>query len=135
MTREQILDDIRTILVETRGCDESEVVPEATLMFDIDLESIDFLEISFRMEEMFGFPYPTETLGTALGTACGDGEPRENVLKALGTLRDVFYLDIKPENMLGMNVLDRRQNLLNMLTVESLVIFVERMREAPLEDL
>ena len=68
-TRVTILEELKTIIVETRGCREDEVVETATLFGDLGLESIDFLEISFRMEESFGFPYPTDELGWIFNAA------------------------------------------------------------------
>ena len=61
--RAEVLETLTEIIVETRGVDEDEVVETATLFDALGLESIDFLEISFRMEEDFGFPFPTDDLG------------------------------------------------------------------------
>lgn len=55
MTREEILDQIREILVDALAVDEDEVVPEATLTGDLGAESIDILDITFKLEQEFGF--------------------------------------------------------------------------------
>ena len=50
-SREQILEKVREVLVDALGVDEDEVTPEATLMGDLGAESIDFLDIVFRLEK------------------------------------------------------------------------------------
>lgn len=55
MTRDEIYDKVRDVLVEALGVDEDEVTPEATLTGDLGAESIDFLDIVFQLEQVFGF--------------------------------------------------------------------------------
>ena len=62
MTREQILQEVVGVLVDALGVDEDEVKPDATLMADLGAESIDFLDIVFRMEKAFGIKIPREEL-------------------------------------------------------------------------
>ncbi len=62
MTREQILQEIQGVLVDALGVDDEEVTPDATLMADLGAESIDFLDIVFRMEKAFGIKIPREEL-------------------------------------------------------------------------
>lgn len=62
MTRDQILQEIQGVLVDALGVDEEEVTPDATLMADLGAESIDFLDIVFRMEKAFGIKIPREEL-------------------------------------------------------------------------
>jgi acyl carrier protein len=62
MTREQIFEEVRGVLVDALGVDEDEVTPESTLMADLGAESIDFLDIVFRMEKCFGIKIPREEL-------------------------------------------------------------------------
>ena len=50
MTRDEILKEIQEVLIDALGVDDDEVTPEATLMADLGAESIDFLDIVFRME-------------------------------------------------------------------------------------
>ncbi len=57
-TKEEIFDKIRTALVEALGVDEDEVTPEATLVGDLGAESIDFLDIVFRLEKAFDIKIP-----------------------------------------------------------------------------
>lgn len=58
MTQDEILAKVQEILVEALGVDEEEVQTEATLMGDLGAESIDFLDIVFRLEKAFGIKIP-----------------------------------------------------------------------------
>jgi len=62
MNREQVLEQVRTVMVDALGVDDDEVKPEATLMGDLGAESIDFLDIVFRLEKAFGIKIPREEL-------------------------------------------------------------------------
>ena len=126
-SREEILETLRTIIVETRGVDESEVVPEANLFNDLGLESIDFLEISFRMEESFGFPFPTDQLGELLG-GVSENSTREQIEDVLGKLKTEFHIPIKMEGLEGLDPLDPvkiRDQVLELFTVAALADFIE----------
>src|ERR1700729_3712816 len=47
-----------SVLVEALGVDEDDVRPSATLQGDLGAESIDFLDIVFRLEREFGIKIP-----------------------------------------------------------------------------
>jgi acyl carrier protein len=57
-TQEEIFEKIRTSLVDALGVDDDEVTPEATLVGDLGAESIDFLDIVFRLEKAFKISIP-----------------------------------------------------------------------------
>jgi len=57
-SKEEIFDKIKTCLVEALGVDEDEVTPDATLVGDLGAESIDFLDIVFRLEKTFNIKVP-----------------------------------------------------------------------------
>lgn len=52
-SEDEIFEKVREALVDALGVDDEEVVPEATLQGDLDAESIDFLDIVFRLEKSF----------------------------------------------------------------------------------
>ena len=52
-SNEEIFDKVREALVDALGVDDDEVTPQATLQGDLDAESIDFLDIVFRLEKAF----------------------------------------------------------------------------------
>lgn len=57
-TKDEVFEKIRDALVEALGVDEEEVTPEATLVGDLGAESIDFLDIVFRLEKAFDIKIP-----------------------------------------------------------------------------
>ncbi|HZT79436.1 MAG TPA: acyl carrier protein [Gemmataceae bacterium] len=57
-TQEEIYQKVSATLVEALNVDEDEVKPEATLQGDLGAESIDFLDIVFRLEREFGIKIP-----------------------------------------------------------------------------
>lgn len=62
MSRDEILQQVQEILVDALGVDDDEVTAEATLMGDLGAESIDFLDILFRLEKAFSMKIPREEL-------------------------------------------------------------------------
>ena len=62
MTREEMCEKVTETLVDALGVDEDEVTDDATLMGDLGAESIDFLDIMFRLEKAFGIKIPREEL-------------------------------------------------------------------------
>ncbi|MFZ2148418.1 MAG: acyl carrier protein [Sedimentisphaerales bacterium] len=62
MSRDEIMQQVQEVLVEALGVDDDEVASEATLMGDLGAESIDFLDIVFRLEKAFGIKIPREEL-------------------------------------------------------------------------
>jgi len=61
-TREEIFEEVKEVLADALGLDDDEVTAEATLMGDLGAESIDFLDIVFRLEKSFGIKIPREEL-------------------------------------------------------------------------
>lgn len=62
MSRDDIFQEVQEILVDALGVDDDEVTQEATLMGDLGAESIDFLDIVFRLEKAFSIKIPREEL-------------------------------------------------------------------------
>jgi len=58
MSREQILSKVQEVLTDALGVDADEVTPQATLQGDLGAESIDFLDIVFRLEKAFAIKIP-----------------------------------------------------------------------------
>ena len=67
MSREEIFQEVQEVLVDALGVDDDEVEAEATLMGDLGAESIDFLDIVFRLEKSFNLKIPREELFPAEG--------------------------------------------------------------------
>jgi acyl carrier protein len=57
-TYDEIFEKVQATLVDALGVDEDEVTHDATLQGDLGAESIDFLDIVFRLERNFGIKIP-----------------------------------------------------------------------------
>ena len=57
-SKEEVFEKVRESLVDALGVDDDEVTPEATLVGDLGAESIDFLDIVFRLEKSFDIKIP-----------------------------------------------------------------------------
>ena len=58
MSRDEIYTKVQAVLVDALGVDEEEVTPNAVIRDDLGAESIDFLDIMFRLEKAFGIKIP-----------------------------------------------------------------------------
>src|SRR6185295_12856753 len=56
--QDEIFSKVSATLVEALNVDEEDVKPDATLQGDLGAESIDFLDIVFRLEREFGIKIP-----------------------------------------------------------------------------
>jgi acyl carrier protein len=54
----EVFEKVKTCLVEALGVDDDEVTPEASIMGDLGAESIDWLDIVFRLERAFSIKIP-----------------------------------------------------------------------------
>jgi acyl carrier protein len=57
-SRDEIYSKVSATLVEALNVDEEEIKPTSTLQGDLGAESIDFLDIVFRLEREFGIKIP-----------------------------------------------------------------------------
>src|SRR4030066_830214 len=62
MSRDEIFKEVQGVLVDALGVDDDEVTTDASLTGDLGAESIDFLDIVFRLEKAFGIKIPREEL-------------------------------------------------------------------------
>jgi acyl carrier protein len=53
MSENEILDGLKPLLVEVLGVAPEKIFPESVLVADLGAESIDLLDLSFRIEETF----------------------------------------------------------------------------------
>ena len=58
LSQEEIYRRVSAALVESLNVDEEEITPGARLQGDLGAESIDFLDIVFRLERAFGIQIP-----------------------------------------------------------------------------
>lgn len=62
VTKDEVYKKVQTALVDALGVDEEEVTPQATMVGDLGAESIDFLDIVFKLEKAFGIEIPRKEL-------------------------------------------------------------------------
>jgi acyl carrier protein len=62
VTKDEVFQKVQAALVEALGVDEEEVTPQATMVGDLGAESIDFLDIVFKLEKSFGIEIPRKEL-------------------------------------------------------------------------
>ena len=61
-SQDEIFEKVKQTLVDALSVEEDEVTPEATLTGDLGAESIDFLDIVFRLEKQFDIKIPQDEL-------------------------------------------------------------------------
>ena len=121
-TKDEIFEKIQEALVEALGVDDDEVVPEATLVGDLGAESIDFLDIVFRLEKAFdikiprGELFPEDVLTNA--EYIEDGRVTEAGLAELRARMSFADLDEFAKNPVV-------QDFGNILTVADMCRFIE----------
>lgn len=85
---DEIFEKVQETLVDALGLDDDEVTPEATLIGDLGAESIDFLDIVFRLEKNFDIKIPRgelfpENLASADSGFVEDGKVTEGGIAQL----------------------------------------------------
>lgn len=83
MEEKEIYDKVAEAIAEALDVDKEEVAPDAILMDDLGAESIDFLDIIFRIENAFGIKIPRGGMQKDILEA--DGLKEEDMVVA-GTL-------------------------------------------------
>jgi len=129
MTRDEIGERVAQALVQALGVSRSDITPETSLAGDLEAESIDFLDVVFRLEKDFGIEigrgelFPQELLRDP--AMISNGRLTAEGVKAL---RDRFSFtdlsNLKP----GLSIDDLMNN---MLTVKLIVDYVEHKLKAP----
>lgn len=84
MSRDEVFSKVQETLVDALGVDDDEVTGEATLMGDLGAESIDFLDIVFRLEKTFNIKIPREELFPAESMLTNAEYVKEGRLTAKG---------------------------------------------------
>ena len=118
----EVFEKVRTCLVDALGVDDDEVTPEASITGDLGAESIDYLDILFRLEKTFGIKIPRgelfleDVLSNAQyvqdGKLTADGIAN---LKKRMPFADLTKFEADP----------RLANFVNLLTVQDLVNYVQ----------
>ncbi|MBQ7443954.1 MAG: acyl carrier protein [Bacteroidaceae bacterium] len=72
MTRQQIEEKVRNFLIEDLEIEPEKIAPDARLKADLDIDSLDFVDIVVIVERDFGFKIKPETMAgiTTLAEFC-----------------------------------------------------------------
>lgn len=62
MTRTEIEEKVKAFLIDDFEIDEEKIYPEARLKEDLDIDSLDFVDIIVIVDKYFGFKIKTEEL-------------------------------------------------------------------------
>jgi acyl carrier protein len=122
-TREEIFDKVQNTLVDALGVDAEEVKGESTLTGDLGAESIDFLDIGFRLEQAFGFKiaqgelFPDNVQQDPRYVKDGKVTP-EGLAALKGRLPHFNFVHLEKDPQLA--------KVAEIFTVDALVRFVER---------
>lgn len=129
MTREEIYQKVTETLVQALGVSRSEITPTTSLAGDLEAESIDFLDIVFRLEKEFGIEvargelFPQEMLRDS--SLVSNGKLTE---AGLAALRERFDFTDLSALRAGESV----QDLMNeLLTVNLIIDYVASKLGAP----
>jgi len=91
-TRDEVEETLKQILVDALGVEQDRIVPEASLVHDLGVESIDFLDIGFRVQQTFGVDLPNKAIQEkALNW--------RNMGALTGLLKDRYSVEITPEDL------------------------------------
>lgn len=121
-TRDEILEKVRETFEDALGVDADEVVMEATLSGDLGAESIDYLDITFRLEKGFDIKIPKGELFpdnlSADASFVSDGQVTESGIAELRERLPHADVDKFAED-------PSVENIQNLFTVEMVVNYIE----------
>lgn len=122
MKREEIYQKVADTLVQALGVGRSEITPTTSLAGDLEAESIDFLDIVFRLEKEFG-------IEVARGELFPQEMLRDPLLVSNGKLTGVGVIAIRERySFTDLSALQANENvrdLMNdLLTVNLIVDYV-----------
>lgn len=124
MTDEDIFAKVRTCVAETFAVDEKDVVLNSNLMNDFEAESLDLLDLVFRLEDAFDIQITRgEIENTVRGAMSNEEFEQDGMLtdKALEQLRVML-----PEAKYRINKGLRQQDIMSLFTVETFCNIVKR---------
>ena len=123
MSRDEVYEEVKEVLIDALGLDDDEVTPKSTLMGDLGAESIDFLDIVFRLEKAFDIKVPREELFPAEAVLNNPEFVSGGKLTEMGLaeLRDKMPHTDLTEFEKDPNV----NNIADLFTVDAIVNFVE----------
>lgn len=103
ITEERIIEELKKAIVETLRVDEKSITAESSLTKDLGAESLDFLDINYRLEQTFGIKMARHFILEHIedmfgeGTAIDEnGQLTEKAIELLSIRFGDQYADLKP---------------------------------------
>lgn len=103
ITEDRIIEELKKAIVETLRGDEKSITAESSLTKDLGAESLDFLDINYRLEQTFGIKMARHFILEHIedmfgeGTAIDEnGQLTEKAIKLLSIRFGDQYADLKP---------------------------------------
>ena len=107
ITEEKVFEELKKAIVETLRVDENEIKPETSLINDLGAESLDFLDINYRLEQAFGIKmarhFVLEHIEEMFGEGTAINEDGQLTEKAIQLLKIRFGEDM-PDLKPGMDM-------------------------------
>ena len=120
ITEEKVFEELKKAIVETLRVDESSITRESSLINDLGAESLDFLDINYRLEQAFGMKmarhFVLEHIEEMFGEGTAIDEDGRLTDKAIELLKIRFGNNM-PELQPGMDM----DEIPAMVTVQSMV--------------
>jgi acyl carrier protein len=121
-TQQEVYGKVRDVLVDALGVDADEVVTDAQLVSDLGAESIDFLDIAFRLEKAFGIKIEQ-------GELFPDNVLNDPKYVADGKITDVGLAELRKRlphaNLRQLEASRKVDDFSSVFTVDALVRFVQ----------
>jgi acyl carrier protein len=122
-TTEEIFDKVRETLVDALGVDDDEVTQNATLVGDLGAESIDFLDIVFRLEKNFNVKIPRGELFPENLASADSGFVKDGVVTERGIAE--LRSRLPHANVEKLAADPKVENIQDLFTVQMIVNFLQ----------
>jgi acyl carrier protein len=107
ITQQQVFDELKKAIVETLRVDENIIKSESSLINDLGAESLDFLDVNYRLEQAFGIKmarhFVLEHIEEMFGESSAIDENGRLTEKAIELLK-VRFGDNMPDLKPGMDM-------------------------------
>jgi acyl carrier protein len=122
-SQEEIYQKVSATLVEALNVDEEDIKPTSTLQGDLGAESIDFLDIVFRLEREFGIKIPR---GELFPESIFQGDPE---FVQNGKVTDKGLAELRARmpfaDLSGFEKAPELSNISNLFTVDMITRYIE----------
>lgn len=122
---DELRSSVLAIVAETLDRDPAQVTPSSSLIDDLGAESIDFLDVVFRLESAFDVKIPEDEIWKGATGLSGAESPEEIAegVRRLRMERPDLRWDRLPDPL-------RKQDLPRLVTVQTILDYLDRKRAA-----